>query len=326
MDFGHEQLANRLRKRAKHLNKWARRRGINNFRYYDRDLPDQPMVLDRYGDSLVCWTFERTRDETEDAKNAWERGVIAAIRAAFGDDIELFHKQRRRQRGRQTEGPGQYQRQHTRRVIREVQENNLTFELNMSDYLDVGLFLDHRPTRHIVQQHSADKRVLNLFAYTGSFSCYARAGGAHSTDTVDLSQTYLQWCERNFQLNQMPINEHHRLIKSDTLTFLNDAARSRQQYDIIICDPPTFSNSKSTENDWRVQRDHPALLTAIERVLAPTGICWFSNNARKFQLECPRSLIAKDITEQTLDEDMRDRTAHRCWQLTHAGNDTAPSK
>jgi 23S rRNA (cytosine1962-C5)-methyltransferase len=306
-----EQFANRLRKRNKHLGKWARRRGISCYRIYDKDLPDHPARLDRYGDDLVLWTFQRTRDETPLLRQAWEEELRAAVREVF-PGVRIFQKQRQRQR---TGEAGQYERQAKQGIGSTVSEGDARFELNLSDYLDVGLFIDHRPTRDQVAEAAHGKRLLNLFCYTGAFTVRARLAGAAASDSVDLSRTYLDWLRRNLALNDLADGAPHRLIRGDSLSFLEQAAAEGHRYDLVVCDPPTFSNSSDTAGTWDVLRDHPKLIGAIGKVLAPGGRCWFSTNARRFKLAELPGWQVDDITAKTLDEDMRDDKAHRCWLL-----------
>lgn len=318
-----EALANRIVKRLRHLRKWARRRGITSFRVYERDIPDWPLVVDWYDGDVVTWIHERTKDDTPEEAAAYERDAVAAVAAATDCPPNRLHvKYRRRQRGLD-----QYERLDRAGITRIVEEHGLKFEVNLSDYVDTGLFLDHRPTRVLVREAvegmvrdlatgSAGCRVLNLFAYTGSFTCAAIAGGASSTTTVDMSRTYLDWCARNFEHNGFPIGDAHALVRADCLQWLDAAHPSAEErpYDIIVCDPPTFSNSKRmAANSFAIERDYPDLLAACAARLSDVGTIVFSTNARRFSLDgLPSSLVARDITDATLPEDARSR-AHQCW-------------
>jgi 23S rRNA (cytosine1962-C5)-methyltransferase len=308
-----DQLANRLRRVYKHRRKWAKRSGVTCFRIYDRDIADQPLVVDWYDGEAVVWAFDRTRNETPAQEDAWLAAVVAAVRGGLDlPDERVWLKRRRRQRDRQ-EG-GQYERLEQRGAIRQVAEHGLRFEVNLSDYLDTGLFLDHRPLRRRVGAEAAGKRVLNLFAYTGAFTVHAAAGGAASTLTVDLSNTYLEWAGRNLALNNLA-GPQHRMERADCLRWLEGGHEGG--FDLIVCDPPTFSNSTAMARSWAIDRDHPWLLERLWRLLAPGGTAYFSTNQRGFRLtdQPPPFATVEDITSATLDEDFADRTPHRAWRL-----------
>ncbi len=313
-----EMLANRVRKRRKHVAKWARRQGIPCFRIYDRDLPDQPLVVEWYDGDAVVWAYDRKRDDDQAADLAWLTSAVSAVRDALElDDEHVFVKRRRRQKGRQRDvpGAGQYMRLGGRRHVREVREGDLSFEVNLSDYLDTGLFLHHRTTRQLVQRASEGRTVLNLFAYTGTFSCHAAAGGAQRVVSVDMSNTYSEWADRNLERNGFLDPDRYRVVASEAFAFLSGARERGESFDLIVCDPPTFSASKSMAATFAVARDHPALLAACAAVLAPGGTLLFSNNARGFQLAesgLP-DLPMREITAQTIPEDFRGTTPHRAY-------------
>ena len=196
----------------------------------------------------------------------------------------------------------------------EVREGGLRFLVNLENYLDTGLFLDHRPLRSIVRARSAGRRVLNLFSYTGSVTTHAAAGGATSTVSVDLSNTYLRWAERNLALNRLD-DPRNRLIKADCIKWLGEA--HRPGWDLIICDPPTFSNSKAMAKSWEVERDQDWLLWRLWNLLTPGGSAWFSTNKAKFALSAklPPFASVTDVTEETIDGDFAGTIPHRCWRL-----------
>lgn len=309
-------LANRLRKRQRHLRKWAGHHDITCYRLYERDIPEYPLILDWYNGEVVVWLYERKRDETTVETAAFQDQVLTEIQE--GLDLprsHIFVKERARQRGN-----AQYDRYDQQAQIRIVREQGLHFEVNLSDYVDTGLFLDHRQTRALVRQQADHKRVLNLFAYTGSFTCYALAGGAKTTTTVDMSRTYCDWTIRNLGHNGFTPTNQHRIIAQDCFQFLHEAAARREQYDLIICDPPTFSNSKRMQRgSFDVNRDHPELIRHCVRLLAPNGTLYFSTNSRRFQFNhtaLPKHLSYQEITAQTVPEDFRNRQIHRCWQCT----------
>lgn len=312
-------------KRLRHFRKWPQR-GIEAYRLYDRDVPALPVVIDRYGSALHIACFE-TQDQRSLAQREEliEQLVERAARVAEVPRSEVFLKTRRRQVGRrapdQTDQPdtqqaGQYERVDDRGAWREVQENGLRLRVNLSDYLDTGLFLDHRLTRAWVRQRAAGKRVLNLFCYTGSFTVAAAAGGG-STVSVDLSNTYLDWARENLRLNGLE-SDRHRLVRADVQVALQRARNSGERFDLIIADPPTFSNSKGALSDWDVQRDHPALLVMLLDLLAEDGTILFSTNHRRFEFR-PGSLGGAVVTETTArfcPEDFRKRPAHRSWLVS----------
>ena len=308
------QVANRIARILAHRRKWAKRTGVTCFRVYDKDIPDQPFICDWYDGEAVVWTLNRTRNETETQQREWVAGVRGAVAQGLALTEERIHlKERRRQRDRQ-EGDGQYHKLETRGQTRLVQEQDQTFEVNLDDYLDTGLFLDHRLTRARVRSESAGKRVLNLFAYTGSFTVYAAAGGAAETHTVDLSNTYLAWAERNLDHNGLT-GPQHGFEKADCLQWLEGAPNGR--YDLIVCDPPTFSNSTSMTTSWSVERDQAWLLERLLVHLNPGGTAYFSTNCHGFKLteKLPAFSRVEELTKQLLPEDFTGRTPHRCWRL-----------
>jgi 23S rRNA G2069 N7-methylase RlmK/C1962 C5-methylase RlmI len=330
-----EMFANRLGKRFRHLKKWARRIGTDVFRLYDRDIPEIPLVLDWYGDSLAGALYRRPYEKDEAEEERWIRSMgEAAAKALEIDPRRVFIKFRERQRGK-----AQYQRMEETGLIREVHEGGLRFRVNLSDYLDTGFFPDRRQLRSRVREDAAGKRVLNLFCYTASFSVYAAAGGAAEVDSVDLSNTYLKWGLENFTLNglagalvsqaavlergsppALPPNNLYRFIRADVLSFLAAAARARCSWDLIILDPPAFSNSKKMETTLDIKRDHPGLIRGALRLLKKGGKLWFSANPRHFRLdpeefknaEFPGLLIVDKEKEMT-DEDFRGKKIPRSY-------------
>ncbi len=320
-------LANRLVNRFRHFSKWARRQGITCFRLYEKDIPDYPIVVDWYDGDVVAWFMPRTKDDSLEKEVAYRRHAEAEILTGLAVPRErLFVKLRARQRDEEG-NRDQYERFDSRGVVKVVEEFGLKFEVNLSDYLDTGLFLDHRFTRRMVRERSAGKRVLNLFAYTGAFTVHARAGGAAKTTTVDLSKTYLAWAERNLGLNGFKLSPDHRIVHGDCLAFLESGPEAGEAYDIVVCDPPTFSNSKRMVADsFAVDRDWPRLLTWVERFLAPGGQVYFSSNSRRLRWDAalvPPRLYAKEISSQTLPEDFRNEKIHRAW-LVEWRRDPAP--
>jgi len=292
-----EMFANRVRKNARHLAKWAKREGITCWRVYDRDIPELPVTLDSYEGALVLNDYRI--DPTD---QAWLDELAAAARSAL-DAKGVFVKRRERLTDRR-EGH-QYERLDTSNTFRIVHEAGLRFRVNLGDYVDTGLFLDHRITRARVAAEPNAKSLLNLFAYTGAFSVHAAARGMDTT-SVDLSNTYTEWARVNLDLNKL----QGEVITSDVRTFLADARRDRRRWDVAIVDPPTFSNSKRMTYTWDVQRDHAALLADVATV---ADVIWFSTNRKKFKLEYADRPFT-DETHATTPPDFRG-TPHRAYRL-----------
>jgi 23S rRNA G2069 N7-methylase RlmK/C1962 C5-methylase RlmI len=307
---------NRLVKNEHHLRRWAKTGGIEAFRLYDNDIPEVPLALDRYGlgqeTALHLALYERPYDKDEGLEADWLKLMAATAAEALAVRSErVFIKTRRRLRGLE-----QYEKLSGKTAEMVVKEAGLSFIVNLSDYIDTGLFLDHRTTRSMVREGAAGKRVLNLFSYTGSFSVYAAAGGATAVTSVDLSNTYLAWAERNLELNGFSAAAHP-MVHADVSLFLADAAGAGARWDLIVADPPTFSNSKSAPADFDVNKDWPALIEACGRVLAPGGTMYFSTNSRKLKWDPARIPISsKDISAATIPKDFRDERIHRCWLLS----------
>jgi 23S rRNA (cytosine1962-C5)-methyltransferase len=298
-----EMLANRVRKNERHLGKWARREAVTCWRVYDRDIPEIPITVDRYEDALVINDYRAFNRPAGD--DAWLDAAVAAVRSALSPG-EVFVKQRERFAHRGAEQ--QYERQADQGAWRTVHEGGHAFRVNLSDYVDTGLFLDHRITRARVAGEPA-RTMLNLFGYTGAFSVYAAAAGMQTT-TIDLSNTYLAWAAENLALNRLT----GELIQADVREFLADARRAGRRWDLAVVDPPTFSNSKRMDYTWDVQRDHAALLGDVLAVC--TGVVWFSTNLRRFKLELdPEGLAIADLTHDTIPPDFRDRKVHHAYRI-----------
>ena len=305
----------RLAKRFKHLSKWARRQGIEAFRVYDRDIPEIPLAIDWYAGWLHVAEYDRPHERTEIEHEVWLDRMLEAAAAELGvPPGRTFLKARRRQRGQ-----AQYEKVGEQRAVLDVREGDLTFEVNLSDYLDTGLFLDHRVTRSLVRAEAEGKRMLNLFAYTGSFSVAAAAGGARETTSLDLSNTYLDWTRTNLARNRFTDAGRHRTVRDEARAFLlHRARRGEAPFDLVVVDPPTFSRSARSETPWDVERDHAELLGLVADNLAPAGVVYFSTNFRRFHL-ATEPLAARytirEITARTLPEDFRDARPHRAWRL-----------
>lgn len=309
---------NRLTKVFRHVSKQAKRQGLSCFRVYDHDLPEFPFCIEFYGEKLYVAEYKRQHGMTDDTHEGWMEKSMEVVTVVLGVAKEnIFLKLRQRKPGRL----GQYQKygevQHDPVAIGfEVEENGLKFIVNLSNYLDTGLFLDHRITRQMVRERSANKKVLNLFAYTGSFSVYAAAGGADEVITVDLSKTYLTWAERNLQLNGFSDSSKYKIIHADVKQYLKTIPAG--YFDIIIMDPPTFSNSKRMEDILDIQRDHAELINDALKGLQKGGQLFFSTNSRKFILEEEKinSASVKDITKMTTPFDFEGKLFRWCYLIT----------
>ncbi|MBN3123000.1 bifunctional 23S rRNA (guanine(2069)-N(7))-methyltransferase RlmK/23S rRNA (guanine(2445)-N(2))-methyltransferase RlmL [Pectobacterium brasiliense] len=313
-----EDFANRLRKNLRKLEKWAKQQGIECYRIYDADLPEYNVAVDRYGSWVVVQEYAPPK--TVDAQKARQRlfDVINATLSVLElPSNRLVLKTRERQKGK-----NQYEKLAQKGDFLLMEEFGAKLWVNLTDYLDTGLFLDHRIARKMLGEMSRGKDFLNLFAYTGTASVHAGLGGARSTTTVDMSRTYLEWAEKNLRVNGLT-GRQHRLIQADCLSWLHNA---NEQFDVIFIDPPTFSNSKRMEESFDVQRDHLALMKDLKRLLRRGGTIMFSNNKRGFQMDTAGltalGLNAKEITAQTQSQDFaRNRQIHNCWLLTHAGEE-----
>ncbi|MFC3607078.1 bifunctional 23S rRNA (guanine(2069)-N(7))-methyltransferase RlmK/23S rRNA (guanine(2445)-N(2))-methyltransferase RlmL [Stutzerimonas tarimensis] len=306
---GGQMFANRLAKNLKQLGKWAARERIECYRLYDADMPEYALAVDLYAGWVHVQEYAPPRSIEPAKAQARLLDALAAIPPTLGvspDRVVL--KRRERQSGTR-----QYERQGSEGRFMEVREGAVKLLVNLTDYLDTGLFLDHRPMRLRLAREADGKRFLNLFCYTATASVHAAKGGARSTTSVDLSRTYLDWARRNLALNGL--SERHQLVQSDVMEWL---AQEQGIYDLIFMDPPTFSNSKRMEGVFDVQRDHVRLLDLAMARLAPGGTLYFSNNFRKFTLE-PRlaeRYEVEEISGQTLDEDFRrNGKIHRAWRI-----------
>lgn len=308
-----EMLANRLRKNRKKLTRWIKQEVLDCYRLYDADLPEFNMAIDIYGDEIHLQEYKAPKDVPPQKAERRVRDAVAALMQVFELRAEAIHvKQRQRQKGK-----SQYQRQDRRGLLKEVQEGPLKFLVNLSDYLDTGLFLDHRPTRQLLREMAPGKRFLNLFAYTGAATVYAAAGGATATTTVDMSRTYLEWAEKNLRLNGF-FGSEQELVQADCLEWLE---HPQQEYDLIFVDPPSFSNSKGMKGTFDIQRDHVKLLQSVSRLLAPQGVMIFSNNLRSFKMDAAGlpGLKIEEISGSTLPADFaRNPKIHNCWRIEKA--------
>lgn len=304
---------NRLAKNKKRLQNWLKRSNTNAYRVYDADLPNYNFAIDCYGEHVIVQEYAAPKNVPEQvAQDRLAQALLHLPELLQVKRQNIVLKTREKQSGSK-----QYQALASSRKRVKVEENHAQFWINPYDYLDVGLFLDHRITRKMFAQDCKDKHVLNLFCYTGSASVHAARCGASSVCSVDMSKTYIEWAKDNFTLNALSGN--YSFIQQDCLAWLK-SANVKQAFDRIFLDPPSFSNSKRMQDTFDVQRDHVALLTDAKRLLAPQGKVYFSNNLRTFSLdeEAVKALgfEIKDITASTVDEDFKRRPKmHQCWIL-----------
>ncbi|TWH63909.1 23S rRNA m(2)G-2445 methyltransferase [Azomonas agilis] len=306
---GAQMFANRLRKNLKQFSKWVARSQIECYRLYDADMPEYALAIDVYRDWVHVQEYAAPRSVDPAKAQLRLLDALSAIPQALGIPSERIVLKRRE---RQT-GTRQYERQQATGDFMEVQEGALKLLVNLHDYLDTGLFLDHRPLRLRLQAEASGKRFLNLFCYTATASVHAAKGGARSTTSVDLSKTYLDWARRNLALNGY--SERHRLVQADVVHWLE---QDREEYDLIFIDPPTFSNSKRMDGVFDVQRDHVHLLDLAMTRLAAGGTLYFSNNFRRFVLDeqLLQRYRVEEISAQTIDEDFqRNPKIHRAWRI-----------
>jgi 23S rRNA (cytosine1962-C5)-methyltransferase len=305
---------NRLRKNARHFRKWAKTRGLTAFRVYDRDIPEYPYAVDVYGDRVHLVEYPRRRALKQGGLEEQRAEVLAAVCAVLEVPPEHISVKTHLP---QPWGRAQYGRQGEAGERLVVEEQGLKFWVNLGDYLDTGLFMDHRLTRARVRDEARGKRFLNLFCYTGAFTVYAASGGAASTLSVDLSNTYLDWLEDNLELNGLS-SARHTLLRADALAWVEAQRTEPERYDLVVCDPPSFSTSKRMKGTLDVQRDHVRLLQALRELLTPGGILYFSTNYLGFELK--ESAVRdygshEELTPGSIPEDFQRKEIHRCWRL-----------
>lgn len=316
---GARMFANRLAKNLKRLASWAQRSGVSCYRIYDADMPEYAFAIDLYQSIepeerwLYVQEYAAPAEIELEAVRRRRREALSTLTSVTGVSPERIRVRIRRR----TRGGEQYEKLAERARFHVVTEAGLKLRLNFDDYLDTGLFLDHRLTRARLREAAAGQRFLNLFAYTGAATVHAAAGGATATTSVDLSKTYLAWARENLELNGFGEKEH-RLVQADCREWLKDSARGGERYDLIFLDPPTFSNSKRMEGVLDVQRDHGELIDACARLLAPGGLLVFSTNLQRFRMDQALSerYSIRDISAATLPEDFkRNPRIHRCFEV-----------
>ena len=307
-----EEFRNRLQKAYRHWSKWARRQGVSCYRIYNRDLPQFPLMIDVYGSRVHVQEYDTGWEQTDAEYEAWVLGAVEVICQVLDVDGDaVAFKRRERQRGK-----SQYEKTGLQGEDFVVEEGGHRFWVNLDNYLDTGLFLDHRPCRKMVADWAAGRSFLNLFAYTGSFTVYAAAGGACRSLTIDMSNTYQGWTRRNLELNGIDLAQH-QLLRADVLRWLDEASRADERFDLIVCDPPSFSNSAKMQGTFDVQRDHPWIIERCMDILAPGGLLLFSNNRQGFRMdEWLTDLFAiEEITAKSVPEDFKAKPSHQAWLI-----------
>ncbi len=304
-------FANRLAKVYKHRAKLAKKQNISCYRLYDLDMPEFPFCIDLYSDQVYVAEYKRNHQLSEEDHKMWLRISIYTISEVLSIDADHIYLKERKVIEDRTD---QYSKYKVEKKEIVVEENGYKFIVNLSDYLDTGLFLDHRLTRKMVGDWSPSANVLNLFAYTGSFSVYAAINGAAEVHTIDLSNTYIDWAKRNFEANNIALSQH-QFIATDVLQWLPKA--QADFYDVVICDPPTFSNSKKMTGILDTQRDHVSIINQCLRTLKPNGRLVFSTNFTKFKidLEGIHSESIKDITRMTTPFDFEGKLERWCYLI-----------
>ncbi len=304
---------NRLLKVYKHKSKQAKRLNVSCYRVYDHDLPEFPFAIELYGDKIYVAEYRRRHNMSEEEHEEWLQRSFEVMSRILNLPVEnIYSRERKRQSHRDKE---QYEKQNSAQEFFKVEENSLQFLINLTDYLDTGLFLDHRTTRTMVREASKDKRVLNLFCYTGSFSVYAASGNAATVTSVDLSKTYLEWANDNFIINQLKDKNKYHFIHADVIQYLKTL--EKDSFDLMVIDPPTFSNSKRMKDFFDVQKDHVELINDALHALSSNGIIYFSTNYSRFVLDEQniKASSVKNITKTTTPFDFEGKLKRFCFRI-----------
>lgn len=305
-------LGNRIRKNYRHVRKWAKRTNTNAFRIYDREIGKYPLAIDFY-DGRFCVQYFSPYKDCYEPPEELEIEVEKVLHSIFGASPDSIFWRSRIKRAKMQ----QYEKAGTLKKFFAILEYGVKFRINLTDYLDTGLFLDHRETRRYIASISAGKRLLNLFAYTCSFSVHAAAAGATFTKSVDMSNTYTDWGKENFLLNNLSL-KNNPIVRADCLKFLDEEINSKAKYDLIVIDPPTISRSKKMDQMFDVQIDYVFLIEKALKLLAKGGAIYFSTNSRKFAFnnqEFPNCDIL-DVSNKTIPIDFHDPKIHRCWKIS----------
>lgn len=319
-----QTFKNRVAKRLRHLSKWGRRAGVSAYRLYDRDVPGVNVTVDLYqleGAALFALMYFHEKKESDGAQLPFFKTLVAESLGLEGDHVISKTRKRMALTNQYEKLSAASNAQSIKGVVR---EGSLFFEVNLTDYLDTGLFLDMRLQRALIKSESAGCRVLNLFCYTGSFSVYSAAGGAVAVESVDLSKNYLDWARRNMAANGF-LGSQYTYVSGDCIKLLDEWAKTRRgSFDLVILDPPTFSNSKRTVNTLDIKRDHPKLIACALKLLSLQGTLYFSTNERSFTLNTDKvkalfgePFFVKDVTKASLDKDFISAThlPHRIFKL-----------
>ena len=299
---------NRIKKNiAKHKG-WVKSQNIEAYRAYEKDIPEYPYIVDIYKDKAVVYEQGKRLEEDSPLSIKHQEEIVEALKALGFKSQDIHMKVRERKAG-----TSQYEKLSEKDNYFIVRENQARFWINLDDYLDTGLFLDHRPARQKVFKLAKGKQFLNLFSYTGSVSVFAALGGAAKVTTVDMSNTYMNWAKQNFEINQIP-EDDHLFYTQDVFKFLDD---HHKKYDLIFLDPPTFSNSKKMDGTLDILRDHMDLVSRTMNLLKEDGLLIFSTNYRDFKID--ESLVqefdVKDITKDTIPQDFRSQKIHHCYEV-----------
>jgi len=303
-------LKNRIRKNYKYVRKWAKRTATNCFRIYDREIKEYPLAIDFY-DGRFCVHYFASAQDADDPRQDLHDEAVSAICSIFNAPVNSIYWRTRVKR----EKTEQYEKNSESNEFFTVLEYGVKFKVNLLDYLDTGLFLDHRETRRLVSSMSSGKRLLNLFAYTCSFSVHAAVAGAVFTKSVDMSNTYTEWGRNNFILNSIPL-KNNPIVREDCLKFLEE--EKGEKYDLIVIDPPTISRSKKMDQMFDVQLDYVYLITKALTLLTKDGTLFFSTNSRKFDFD--ETLFSGcsilEISKKTIPIDFHNQKIHRCWKIS----------
>ena len=308
-----QMFYNRLLKVYKHKSKQAKRLNISCYRIYDHDLPEFPFAIELYEDKIYVAEYRRRHGMNDEEHETWLQESFKVISEVLNISIEnIYSRERKRLSHRENQ---QYEKQNFAQQFSTVKENGLKILINLTDYLDTGLFLDHRITREMVRKESNNKNVLNLFCYTGSFSVYAAAGNATTVTSVDLSKTYLEWAKDNFAINQFKDEKKYFFIHADVMQYLKTLKPN--SFDLIIIDPPTFSNSKRMKDFFDVQKDHVLIINDALKALSKDGIIYFSTNFSKFILDEKNILasLIQNITKATTPFDFEGKINRYCFKI-----------
>lgn len=304
-------LKNRIRKNYKHIKKWAKRTQTNCFRIYDKDIKEYPLAIDYYADKFCVHYFTSSRESDVPPSDLIDEINQTIISLFDAKSCKIFWRTRVKR-----EKTEQYEKTNISKDFFTVSEYGVNFKVNLVDYLDTGLFLDHRETRQMVAKECKGKKLLNLFAYTCSFSVQAAFQGAKSTKSVDMSNTYTSWGRDNFFLNNLSLT-NNKIIRDDCIKFLDEEIIKNSRYDVIVIDPPTISRSKKMEDLFDIQLDYIHLIKKALKLLEPGGSIYFSTNSRKFKFdtECFSKLKVIDISQKTIPIDFHDQKIHKCWKI-----------